>query len=66
MSFGSGATVTSKTWGLEVSGALAAVVSEVRSRNVTNPVEDILDPRRTPSKDWSRKKKVEEKIRTII
>ncbi len=53
ISFGSGATVTSKTWGFDVRGALAAVVSEVRSRKVTNPVDDILDPRRTPSKDWS-------------
>ncbi len=51
ISFGSGATVTSKTWGLEVRGALAAVVSEVRSRKVTNPVDDIPDPIRTPSND---------------
>lgn len=51
ISFGSGATVTSKTCGLDVKGVLAAVVSEVRSRNVTNPVEDMLDPRRTPSSD---------------
>ena len=49
ISFGSGATHTSKTWGLDVNGVLAAVVSEVRSSNVTNPVEDMLDPTRTPS-----------------
>ena len=44
ISFGSGATHTSKTCGLLVKGVLAAVVREVRSRNVTNPVEDMLDP----------------------
>ena len=53
ISFGSGATDTSKTWGFEVKGVLAAVVSEVRSRNVTNPVDDMPDPISTPSKDWS-------------
>ena len=51
MSFGSGATDTSKTWGFEVKGVLAAVVSDVRSRNVTKPVDDIPDPIRTPSRD---------------
>ena len=54
MSFGSGATVTSKTWGFEVRGVLAAVVSEVRSRNVIKPVDDIPDPMITVSKDWSK------------
>lgn len=55
ISLGSGATHTSKTSGFDVKGALAAVVREVRSRNVTNPVDDILDPRRTPSTALSSK-----------
>lgn len=54
ISFGSGATHTSNTWGLLVRGVLAAVVSEVRSRKVTKPVEDMLDPTTTLSTAWSK------------
>ena len=49
ISRGSGATVTSKIRGLLVNGVLAAQVTDVRSRNVTKPVDDIVAPT-TPSK----------------
>lgn len=48
ISFGSGATEMSNIFGLCVRGALAALVTDVRSRNVTNPVELIVVPT-TPS-----------------
>jgi hypothetical protein len=44
MSRGSGATDTSRIWGLLVSGEDAAQVTDVKSRNVTKPVEDIVAP----------------------
>ena len=44
MSRGSGATDTSSELGLLVRGVVAAQVTEVRSRNVTKPVDDIVAP----------------------
>lgn len=41
---GSGATETFNTFGLFVRGVQAAHVTDARSRNVTNPVGDIVEP----------------------
>ena len=52
ISRGSGATRTSRTCGLLVSGVEAAQATEERSKKLTKPVEDIVDPI-TPSVAWS-------------